>query len=386
MALKNLFSDSSARILMLMVTVFAVISVLMIPAYFHALRPRRGTTEWMKRLDQPKFAALSAYSLHWMDILWAFLAGVCAGALRLLSSVFFYLHRESMELLPQVMNELALFRILPGAVIGISLFLLLRGMYGNVLPSFLGAVIGGLVQIGNTWYVAFLCMSLVCLWFWTASEADAPMFPRALLFLGSLAFYGVVLYFDWAVIWLSPLYLAAYLYVQIHRWKYGPKKSRGISLTVSLLLLLLTAVLAIVSVWVLHCVLTEMPEKILDLPYFFALMTEKITLRLRWIVQPWNFFGSIFANDVFLFVMGMAALVPVFHGLVKIRDSRCIALLAMVPCFFATWLLGGVYLMVPLLIPLVGWVWNILTERERSWEAAGFAAALALFFLVQHFT
>lgn len=386
MPLQYMLSNSSIRILILTAIVFAVISAFMIPAYFYALRPRRGTTEWMKRLDQPQFAALSAFRLNWSDILWAIVAGAGTVALRLLQNLLAYLGKGQMRLFCQVLSRLAVYEYLPGIILGVGLYLLLRGMNGRVLPAILGAVLGGIVQAENTGAAAFLTLSLMLLWFWTAGPADARMFPRALLFLGSLACYGLVLYYEWALIWLAPVYLAAYLYVLIRRWKYGPRKNRGVTLAVSLLLLLLTGILAAAAVWVFHCLRMDMGTRILDLPFFMELMSQKFILRLRWIVQPFDFFGSVHASDVYLFVLALAALIPVFHGLVKSRDSRCIVLLGLLPFFAAVWFLGGSYFMVPAFILLTGWVWNILTEREHSLQAVGFAAALAVFTLLQQLT
>lgn len=385
MALKNLLSSTSARLMILTAAVFAVISVLMIPAYFVALRPRRGTTEWMKRLDKPKFAPLLTVPFRWSDGLWVVLAAVCAAVMQLLNAVCLYLHMGCMHMLPQILSSLALHRLVPAALLGAALYLLLRAMNGQVLPALLGAILGGLVQEGNVWLAAVTAISLMLLWFWTASPADAPMFPRALLFLGSLACYGLILYFNWAVVWLSPLYLGAYIYVQIRRWKFGPRKNRGVSLTVSLLLLLLTAVLAVIAFWVLHCLLCDMGGRILDLPCFFEVMSEKFLSRMQSIVQIRNFFGSVFTGDVFLLILGIVALFPMVHGLFKRRDSRCIVLAALLLFFIAAWLLGGTYLMVPSLILLSGWVWNVLAERDHSWQAAGFAALTAVFFLLHDF-
>ena len=385
MALKNLPGSSSARLLILTAVVFAAISVLMIPAYFIALRPRRGTTEWMKRLDKPEFAPLTGAPLSWLDGLWVVLAGVSAGAMQLLNVVFLYIHLNLMEMLPNVLSSLALYRLLPGAILGAVLYLLLRSMNGRVLPALLGAVLGGLVQFDDIWFTAVITLSLMLLWFWAAAPADRPMFPGGLLFLGSLACYGLAVYFNWAVFWLAPVYLAAYLYVVIRRWKYGPRKNRGISLTVSILLLLLTAVAAAIASWVLYCLLHDMGSRILDLPWFFERMSEKFTIRMQNLVQNQNVLGRVFVSDIYPAVLGITALVPVFHGIFKRRDSRCIVLAALLLPFTAVWLLGGTYLMVPFFILLAGWVWNVLAEREHSWLAGGFAAVTAVFFLLQDF-
>ena len=37
---------------------FVILALALILFYFSAMRPRRGTTEWMSRLDRPRFSAL----------------------------------------------------------------------------------------------------------------------------------------------------------------------------------------------------------------------------------------------------------------------------------------------------------------------------------------
>ena len=58
----------------------AALFLLSVPAYFAARRPRRGTTEWIARLDRPHFAPLTAQDLKWTDAPWAVLAALCAAA------------------------------------------------------------------------------------------------------------------------------------------------------------------------------------------------------------------------------------------------------------------------------------------------------------------
>ena len=72
----SLFSFQISLVNLLLLVGFGVIACLSVPAYFVALRPRRGTTEWMRRLDQPHFAPLQAQGLRWADALWAVLAAV----------------------------------------------------------------------------------------------------------------------------------------------------------------------------------------------------------------------------------------------------------------------------------------------------------------------
>ena len=62
----GLLSDS-ASLRLVFACAAAALFLLSVPAYFTARRPRRGTTEWIARLDRPHFAPLTALGLKWTD-------------------------------------------------------------------------------------------------------------------------------------------------------------------------------------------------------------------------------------------------------------------------------------------------------------------------------
>ena len=380
-----LLGSSSGQLLLVLMIVFAVFSAMMIPAYFIALRPQRGTTEWMKRLDRPKFAPLHAQKLRWGDIAWALLSGFCAAMMRLISYLLAYFRMRQIDALPKYFESLLLYRLIPCAVLGIALYLLLRSLFDKTLPAVCGAILGGLAQIDDAWAGALVALSFMLLWYWMAADADAPIFPRALMLLGSLACFVLTVTQYWAVVWLAPVYFVAYLYAQIYRWRKTTKPGRAVSLAISLLLLFFAAVGAVVALWVFYCYLSEQPENITNLRKLVTILPQKLLARLEILIAPLRLRGSIYGEDAFLFTIGVISYVPILHGIFKRRDSRCIVLLLLQVPFAAMWFLGGMYLAVPVMIPAVAWVWNTFAEREHSGSVICFALGTALMYLVEHF-
>ena len=66
---------------------FLILALALLLFYFSAMRPRRGTTEWMGRIDRPRFAALRCGRLRTLDAPWGVLAAVC-GASAAAAAVF----------------------------------------------------------------------------------------------------------------------------------------------------------------------------------------------------------------------------------------------------------------------------------------------------------
>ena len=92
-----------------LVILCAVLLSLSVPAYYYAIRPRRGTTEWIKRLDPPHFAPVQVQFPGWTDILWALLTAVCAAALRFVYYFFslrLHLKSNAMQILSSCMPQL----------------------------------------------------------------------------------------------------------------------------------------------------------------------------------------------------------------------------------------------------------------------------------------
>ena len=76
--LKTIATDPLLLCLLLICAVFSAISVLQ---YFRAIRPRRGTTEWMQKVDVRSFGPLRLYKPAAADVIWAFLTVLCVFAI-----------------------------------------------------------------------------------------------------------------------------------------------------------------------------------------------------------------------------------------------------------------------------------------------------------------
>ncbi|MBE6984728.1 MAG: hypothetical protein E7434_03785 [Ruminococcaceae bacterium] len=386
MDFSTILSDVYSRNILILTGVYMLAAIFLVPAYFVSLRPVRGTTEWMTRIDQPEFEPLSLNKFRWSDLPFALLSGVCAALLRMASFLCIYLHHGILPSLERVLPHLITSYLLPCAVLGIAVYLLLHSMFDSTLPAICVAILSGLMQIGNAWAAAFTMLSLLFLWLWTALDADSGLLVRALTLLAALVCYGLALLRYWALLWLLPLFLAAYIYAQIYRWRKTSKKGRGMRLGLSLLFLFFTFFAAFVAAWAYYCChKMHDPALMLDIRLSLQVVFEELFSRLshiRFVTDP---LAGVLVRDAIFFLLGAVSLIPVVHGIIRWRDSQCIMLLSLIPCFVGIWLLGGMYLLVPMLALLLGWVLSVFAKRENSWLVIVFTVIPAITFLAEHF-
>lgn len=386
MDLAATLSDAYARNVLITTGVFALFAILLIPAYFISLRPAKGTTEWMSRIDTPQWEHLSSNDLHWGDLPFALLAGICAAVMRMASFLCIYLNKGILIVIHEILPSLSLSYLLPCAIFAIALYLLLRSMFDVTLPAVCVAILAGLVQVGNAWAAAIVTLSLLFLWLWTTLDADSGMLIRAVYFLLALACYGVALLRYWNLLWLSPLYLAAYVYTQIYRWKKTTRAGRGIRLALSLLLVFFSALLAYLAGWAYYCIgkmgdISLMPDIRLSIEVVFT----ELGSRLARIAINSDPLATVLARDAIFCLLGIASVIPVIHGIVRWRDAQCFVLLALIPVFVAVWLIGGMYLFTPMLAIVFGWVLSVIAKREHFWLVITFCTIPAAVFLIEHF-
>ena len=386
MNFSTLLNDAYARNILILTGVFALFAILLIPAYFLSLRPAKGTTEWMSRIDRPPFEPLRLCPLRWGDLPFALLAGICAAVLRMVSFLCIYLHRGVLIVMHEVLPGLTTSYLLPCAILGIVVYLLLRTMFDCTLPAVCVAILAGLMQVGNAWYAAVVALTLLFLWLWVSLDADSGLLLRAALLLAAVACYGLLLLSNWAFFWMLPLFVAAYIYAQIYRWRCTTHSGRGIKLALSMLFLFFTGVAAYIAAWVYYCVFKmDGLSSVLDVRMSVEVVTQGLLARLRSIGVCRYPFASVFVRDAILFLLGVMSVLPILHGIFRWRDSQCIVLTALIPVFIAVWLLGGMYILVPLLSVLFGWVLSVIAKRENSWLVIGYCVLPAAVFLFEHF-
>ncbi len=378
------FSDSSLTLPLLILC--AVLMCLSVPAYFHAMRPRIGTTEWIRRLDPPKFTPLSVRKLHWADALWTLLATLSAAAARFLY-YFFYLklhHRSNAPELLAVSMRYILVRVLPCAILALAVYLLVRTMFGKPLPALLCAILAGFTQNTASASTALLAVSLLCLYVWMSAPYDAPLFFHALWLVGAGVSYALAALFCLSAVWLLPFYLGAYVLTQVLRWRGGNPETRGKKLLRSLLLTLLALIFGTVALWLLYCIVAKRmegsPIALLRSFRFYQKLLPTIGEKLAKLVSGNAAILHTLKDNAFLYLAGLASLLPLAHGAFRLRDGRCWLLLCLLPCCLCAWLLGGTSLLsLPLLLSL-GRLWSVCAERGHRSFAVGLFCAITLCF------
>lgn len=372
-------------VLLIFLGAFAVLMALMIPAYFYVYRPKPNSTEWIGRLDRRSFRPLTANALSPADAVWVLLSMLCAVFLWLAYRLLL-LHAITLSS-PFTIILRSLRRAIPISLLALSLYLCMRLMSAKPLPAILTSVIGAITVIGQEKELALFALSLLFLYLWISAPYDAPLFFNALWLGFSVAAYGAALLFCFPLIWLAPFYVCVYIVMQIIRWKNGNPDTRGKKLAGSILLVLLLLALGVVSVWLVYCVLHHKgsPFELLRSFDFYRGLIPGLLSRFSTILRRPSYWSTVIFSDAFCFIAGAFALVPLLHGLIKQRDTRCLFLLLLLPCLFLAWYFSACYALVPALALIIGWCWSFYAQRGRPLFAVGFAATFILFLFAELF-
>ena len=350
-------------LLLILLGAVAVLAGLSIPVYFAARRPRRGTTEWMRCIETPHFSPLRFQRLYPADLGWLPLAVVLGAGLRLLLLLFrMALRLPAMDAFAELLPYYLLHTTLPCAILAAGMYLLLRLMCGSALAATCGAAAIAVLQNGSLPCAAAVVWALAFLWLWVCA-ADTEGFALPALWLTlSIACYAYSMLWGARLLWLCPVWIAAWIYVQCRRRSVG----RAIaSLLLTALLCTLSAAV-VCGVWLLQNRYAGQglaPVATAEFWYGIPLtLNEKLG---KVIVLP-PFFDTVRVTDALLFLAGGAALICALHGALRRRESECLALLVLIPFFALLWLVGGQYLMtIPLTLAL-GWLWNLWRRREQT--------------------
>lgn len=355
-------------ILLLACAAFAALSV---PVYFSALRPRKGTIEWIARIDKPHFSTPKIRRLQRADALFAPIAVLCAAGLSLV---------DAWLRLPALTWRDILQTVIPVAVFALGVYFLLRCLFGTSLPAFCGAVSAALLQ-GADPSAAAVCAALALLYCWMCAPADRALLPRGLWLIGSMLFLTYAQLLCPATAWLLPAWLGAYVFTQIVYWRNGDPNRRGGRLALSVFLTLLLCVLMTVALMAADANLSGRMTGGFDilrsLRFYRSLLPTLGERFAALLVLPTvELWTALPLSDVFLLLCGVAATVCAIHGTVRLRECRCILLTALLLVFAALWVFGGTYLMTLPCILLLGWMWRICAERGHTYFVILFLAAV----------
>lgn len=375
--------------LVMLLLAFVLLACLMIPLYFYVRKPKLGTIEWIGRLDPVHFGALKCYALRGADVIWSLLTGLCGGFLNLISLVFL-LKIPQQENALQVMRKVFPFFLrasVPAAVFAIGVYLLLRIMFGRTFSAMSIAVLGGMMLHSESKACALLVFSLLFLYLWASAPYDAPLFPRALWLLLSGGCYAIALLPCVAMIWLLPFYVIVYAAVQIARFRNGNPETRKKKLLLSLLLVFLAFVLGILALFAAFALgegwLAYSGPALLVSGSFYQYMFAYIKATFSSLLSNPYPLQYVLVGDAFALILGGISLVPLLHGVIRLRESRCLLLLCLLPFAVLSFLVSGYYyLLLPMLL-IVGWTWSTFRKRGRPMFPAMFAGATVLFYFLQ---
>ena len=279
-------------------------------------------------------------------------------------------------------------QVLLSVFLALALYLLLRTMFGGKpLPALHCAILAGFTQNAAPASTALLFASLLCLYVWMSAPYDAPLFFHAFWLLAAGMLYAPALLLCRQTAWLAPCYFAAYLVTQVLRWRGGNREQRGRKLAASLLLTLLAFLFTTLLLWLLYCLLSHRmkgsPVELLRSFRFYREMLPTFGKKLASLFHSGSLLRNVRLEDSFVFLAGLISLIPLLHGTLKQRDTRCLLILCLLPFCLCAWLLGGAYLLpIPLLLSL-GRLWQSYTERGHSEYTVVFFCAVCLCFLAK---
>lgn len=372
-------------VLLILLGAFTVLMALIIPAYFYAYRPRANSTEWIARLDRRSFRPLTETALVPADIVWSLIAMICSAFLWIVYYVI-WMGLLSVEH-PATIIKVLLKVSVPVAVTSLSVYLILRLMGGKPLPAILAAIIGAISHSTYPKALAMFSLALLFLYLWVCAPYNAPLFFRALWLLFSTGAYGLAVLFYFPMIWSAPFFVGTYITMQVIRWKRGNPETRGKKLAGSIALVLLMFVLGFLAVCLAYCVRRGKgdPITLLRSFSFYRRLFPALLSRLSGLFKRTSYWNTLLFSDAFCFITGVIALVPLLHGLIKRRDTRCLFLILLLPCLILGWYFSACYAMVPVFALIIGWCWCHYAQRGRPLYAVGFTATYALFLYAELF-
>lgn len=356
-------------LLLIPICVFAIAAILSIPLFFRTERPRRGTIEWIRKHDRRSFAPLAWQKLAVPDLLWCLFA-VLGGLI-----VFFvYLFlRRGWHLLDDplgVLNEAGgylLYKLIFALILSGSTYLFTKSLFGKAPVALSAAILLPFLQVGYLPAAAMLMLALFFFYRWMTADFLASALSTAVWLILALLFYGLALVLCFPTILLLPLFFAGYVYTQIVRWQKGDRYERAGKLAVSLGLTVVSLLVWALLVWLVYQFVSGQLTDISQLRSF-SFFTAIFPTFAEQLVQMFTFpplTDALVHTDIFLFLGGIAAIVPNAYGIVRYRDSRCILLLLLLLPFGLMWLCGGAYLMSIPFVLLMGWMWNRSIERDH---------------------
>lgn len=365
------------------IVLFLPLVVVMPVVYFRALRPRRGTTEWMRRLDPPKFRPIQGQTLHMADLPWGILAVLCAAAVYLI--VLFFRSGWFLQDAPWLFFSQAAFYYLPrlllSAALGAGVFLLLRGWYAHGSVGFWAAVLSPLLFHDRLAEGTALVFALWFFWLWMTAEPRACWFRRAVFLLPAGLCYGVGLVLCWPSVFLAPLFVAGYVRTLVFRWRGGVHRVRNLLL--SLVLTALLCLCGVLGVWILYGFLSGTNRELGNLrrlSYYGQMLPTLLVQAKGLLVRP-ALQETVIYGDVFPVLLGLGTAIPLLHGLLKRRDERCLYILLLLLGLAAMWLVSGAYLLPLGLLLAFGWVWESCAARRCGGAVWGLALGLGAFLL-----
>ena len=346
---------------------FAALCLIAVLAYFHVMKPKAGTIEWIRLFGRKRAEPFSFCPLHRGDVL-PFLLSF--GVAWFLCGFRLIAHAKMGLLDPsgRDMVRTIFFGSCVTLVLAAVIYCFFRLFYGSKTVAALVTGLSSALCSHETYALILIFLSWICLYLWICYSNREFRRIYALLVLLSGLFYGIALMACWASFYLLPIYIAGYWVGKRCQWHRGDLEKRKGRLLLSLLMLVILLLVGTLFLWLLYYVFTSentafWTAALSGDTYHTILSTllEKLTD----ITVPRSEGIRPMQTDLFTPILFVFSLIPTAHGAFVRRNNYARAALFCSVPFLAAWLIAGVDLMLAGSMPVIGWMLKGFVDRGR---------------------
>lgn len=363
---------------------FTLLCISLLWAYFHFMKPQKGTLEWMHLYSKKEFSSPELISLSRKDIPAYLVCILISGGIFVLRML---LHMRQ-GYIPSARWE-GPSMLLSGLLLPLLLcscyYFLFRMFYGCCTLAVLLSILACSLNSSSATAHMLLAASLGCLYIWVCSCNREPKYMDILWLLISGILYGLCLMVCWAAFYLFPIYGFAYITGKVYQWHHGNWEKKKERLLLSCLMLVICLGIGALTLWFLYCMYSS------DTFYLWNVLLSGETYRsivptfmkkFSDISLPQVKLVSTIYGDIYSPILFLTALPPLLHGVLKKRSGQALAVAVCTIPFILMWAMSGVQLMSVAYLLCVGWMFRGFEERGyKVFEIIGSIAVILFYFL-----
>lgn len=344
--------------------------VLYLAAYVRARRPKEGTLEWIRMYDRQRFSLTGTAALSWRSVGVAALAGLCSTAVLVLR-YWVLMHASAYRFADIFTSRYFLGELATAACGGGAMALLVQALLQDKNVGLCAGILYSFAFVSQTRGAALLVLSLFCLWQWLRQDSFAAPLRALPWLLGSMILLALSVVYCWSILWLVPLYVAAYVMKLISRARAAASGGKAISCWLSVPVVVLLTVLGAIALWGVVKIrlgtlsARQFPAKLLTLDCYRE-MLQDLPLLMRSLLP--RFAAThlrVVRYDWPVFLCGMLSLAAMLVGAICRHDTSGVAIGVLSVWLLLIWVFTGAYLLPVGLIPAIAYLWQGFRQRKN---------------------